>query len=248
MQLSQLMSVDTITIPSDIAPADALARMDEEDVRHLLVVDGDTLIGVLSDRALLEQPGGAVRHVMNSWPVTMGPDQTTAALCRDTVRRADGCIPVVGDGVLLGVVTELDLLRDFVRACDESAPMSVLDPPVEEIMTQSVVSVEATDHLADAEAVLATIAARHAPVLQDGRLVGILSDRDLRRARGHGQDGDAAVHTVMTRDVQAARPSDAASAAASLMIHGKISALPIVADELVGIVSSSDIVEHWLGR
>lgn len=248
MQLSELMSVDAITIPSDLAPAAALARMDERDVRHLLVVDGDTLVGVVSDRDLLARPDGTVRRVMNAWPVTLRPDQSTATLSGETVRRADGCFPIVSEGALVGVVTELDLLRDFVRACGESPAPGELDPPVAELMTRRVVAVEASDRLADAAAVLATIAARHTPVLGDGRLVGILSDRDLRRARGRGLDEGTAVRAVMTRDVSVVRSAEPVSAAANAMVASRIGALPIVDDELIGILSSSDVLAHWLGR
>jgi len=248
MRLSELMSVDALTIPSDLEPAAALERMDEHGVRHLLVVDDEALVGVVSDRDLLDRPDGPVRGVMDAWPVVVRPDQTTASLSEEAVRRAGGCFPVVRDGLLLGVVTELDLLRDFVRACGESAPMSLLDPSVDELMTRDVVTVEASDRLADAEAVLATITARHAPVLQEGELVGLVSDRDLRRARGGGRDAATPVHAIMTRDFRVCRPSDAVSRAASRMIENRIGALPIVDDELVGILSSSDVILHWLGR
>lgn len=248
MQLAELMSTDPITIPSDMAPAEALARMDESNVRHLLVVDQGTLVGVLSDRALLGQPVGAVQHVMNAWPVTMRPDQTTDSLSKDTVRRADGCFPVVREGALLGVVTELDLLRNYVRDCGEHASQSGLDPAIERLMTRQVVSVESTDRLPDAEAVLATLSVRHAPVVRDGQLVGIISDRDLRRARGQKRGQTTTVDSITTRDVQTLSPSDSVSAAARIMMDHKISALPIVDDHLIGILSSRDVIEHWLSK
>ena len=92
---------------------------------------------------------------------------------------------------------------------------------------------------------------RHLPVLEDGRLVGIVSDRDLRSATPALGDPERAealgrivVSEIMAGDVTTARPEDPIEEAANAMREKKIGCLPVVEDEnLVGIISSSDVME-----
>ncbi|QIN82525.1 CBS domain-containing protein [Rubrobacter tropicus] len=92
---------------------------------------------------------------------------------------------------------------------------------------------------------------RHLPVLEDGRLVGVVSDRDLRSATpAFGDPARAAalaeilVRDVMARDVITARPDDPIDEAANTMREKGINCLPVLEeDELVGIVTSSDVME-----
>lgn len=95
---------------------------------------------------------------------------------------------------------------------------------------------------------------RHLPVLAhaEGRLVGIVSDRDLKDAGpplGATQEkkeailNDIEIGQLMTRDVLTAHPSDSVEAVARLLVDNKIGCLPIVEDgALVGIVTTSDLL------
>ncbi|MEJ7872063.1 MAG: CBS and ACT domain-containing protein [Rubrobacteraceae bacterium] len=89
---------------------------------------------------------------------------------------------------------------------------------------------------------------RHIPVVEDDRLAGIVSDRDIRDASPSLGDPERVgalkemrVGNVMTREVVTARPQDTIVHAAQEMYERKIDALPVtVGEELVGIVTSSD--------
>ena len=92
---------------------------------------------------------------------------------------------------------------------------------------------------------------RHLPVVEDGRLVGIVSDRDLRSATpALGDPARAAalaeirVGEVMARDVVTARPDDPIDGAANAMRERRINCLPVLEEDgLVGILTSSDVME-----
>ena len=91
---------------------------------------------------------------------------------------------------------------------------------------------------------------RHIPILEEGRLVGIVSDRDLRDASPALGDAERAsalqkirVGDVMTREVSTADPQDSIENVAQEMYELKIGSLPVVAEEeLLGIVTSSDVM------
>ena len=81
-------------------------------------------------------------------------------------------------------------------------------------------------------------------VLDEGRLVGIMTERDLMRAVARGLRGEAAVADHMTRDPDTIEPGDTVEHAAVLMIHGGFRHLPVVeGDELLGILSIRDLVQ-----
>ena len=92
---------------------------------------------------------------------------------------------------------------------------------------------------------------RHLPVLMEGRLVGIVSDRDLRSSTPAFGDPERAaalqnvlVEDVMAREVITADPDDPVEQAANTMRERKIGCLPVLAgEELVGIITASDVME-----
>jgi CBS domain-containing protein len=80
-------------------------------------------------------------------------------------------------------------------------------------------------------------------ILKDGRLAGIMTERDLLRAIARGLRDDAIVADCMTRDPETIAPDDTTEHAVVLMIHGGFRHLPVVdGGELVGVISIRDLV------
>ena len=127
-----------------------------------------------------------VGDVMTPKPVTIGPDRTVAELVEVFLRHDFNALPVVGgDGVLLGLVTKLDLLRllrpgDTLQIPDWS---SISETPVDQIMRHGVISVEMEDTAAVAADLMVATGLRSLPVVQRGpgapMLCGMLSRGDL---------------------------------------------------------------------
>jgi CBS domain-containing protein len=123
---------------------------------------------------------------------------------------------------------------------------------VRDLMQREVATLDADDHLDLADDVMRLGRIRHLPILSGGRLVGILSQRDLFRAavssllqlgRPAQQEWLAGVpvRAVMTTDVASIAPARPAEDAVALMLERKIGCLPVVeGDALVGLVSESD--------
>ena len=89
------------------------------------------------------------------------------------------------------------------------------------------------------------------PVIEDGRIAGIISERDvIYRLRSHGAEAmEWEVARVMTSPAITAEPSTAVLAALALMTQRRIRHLPIVeAGAICGIVSIGDLVKHRMER
>lgn len=264
MRVSELMTPDPVTVSPRSSIDEAMAAMDEYDVRHLPVVEGGRLVGVISDRDLLDVSGwlpaskravllgvtrpATVDEIVSGPPATIAPDDTIVSAVVEFVSRSIGCLPVVKGGELVGVLSELDVLRAYARAVDSGLLERGLDPPIGECMSPAATTVEPEDSLAEATAVLESLGVHHLPVVRGRRVLGMLSDRDLRRAHGTGRSPQTPLAEVMTREVVTVTPDRRVSFAAEVMAVRKISALPAVeGDALVGILTLTDVLDHCLG-
>jgi len=80
-------------------------------------------------------------------------------------------------------------------------------------------------------------------VLDDGRLTGIMTERDVLRAVARGLSDDMRVADCMTAHPETIGPAETIEHAAVLMLHGGFRHLPVVqGDDLVGVISIRDLV------
>ncbi len=121
-------------------------------------------------------------------------------------------------------------------------------------MTQIIATLSPETSVAEALTLCRERRVRHIPILEDERLVGIVSDRDLRDASPALGDPERAralreirVGDVMSREVMTVDPQDSIENAAQQMYELKIGSLPVVDEgpevaegELLGIITSSD--------
>lgn len=86
---------------------------------------------------------------------------------------------------------------------------------------------------------------RRLPVIQDGILIGILTDRDIRRQAG--AEERTKVQAAMTESPLTVPPDMAVEEATKLMLRDQISGLPVVENgKLIGIITASDILNAFL--
>jgi CBS domain-containing protein len=84
-------------------------------------------------------------------------------------------------------------------------------------------------------------------VRDGGRLVGIMTERDLMRAVARGLQPDAAVAEYMTKDPETIEPDDTTQHAAVLMLHGGFRHLPVVEGaDVIGVLSIRDLMRIGL--
>jgi len=114
---------------------------------------------------------------------------------------------------------------------------------VRRCMTQDVVTMDAEATLVEASECLQRFGFRHIPVMQHGKLAGIVSDRDLLAPK----PGAATVGEVMTPEPVVISPRAAVDEAAQTMRARRIDALPVVdGGQLAGIITSSDVLEAFV--
>lgn len=141
--------------------------------------------------------------------------------------------------------------------------MKIFEEKVQNWMSQEVVSVTPKTSIARATITMNEHFIRRLPVVNDGKLVGIVTKGDLREAQPSDATSlsiwelnyllaDLTVDKIMTRNVLTISPDAPLIDAAEIMLNEKISGLPVVDDHgrLIGVISESDIfrmvIQHGL--
>ena len=122
-------------------------------------------------------------------------------------------------------------------------------------MTRNPKTVSPDDPLSAAARILRENRFHHLPVVEDGRLVGILSDTDLRNASfaatpagaGGGQPGGRPVREAMRTQVWSVTPEDSVEDALLILTRERFGALPVLSgDRLAGIITRSDLLNAFV--
>lgn len=272
--LEHVMTPSPVIIDGGATLDEAQRLFENYGFRHLPVVELDRVVGILSDRdlrlatALLSTrsrlrnrhgqalPGARlVSEVLRAPVHCLPPDTSPGRAARDMVQLQIGAIPVVHEGILIGIVTETDLLRVFVQRCrshearDDLARFHMHEP-IPHVGPEASLedALEALDRRID-----------HLGVLRGGELLGVVSERDLAtglaraairdaRAESEGRLEHVAITItdLMERRVVTAEPGFPLSRCAARMLDHRISCLPMVeGGEVVGILTQRDVLEHF---
>lgn len=134
------------------------------------------------------------------------------------------------------------------------------DRRVEDVMSRHLQTLEVSDDLDLAEMIMRLEQIRHLPVLEDGRLAGLVSHRDVLRAQAPRLPNanpverrsfslKVKVKDVMSRSVVTVHPRGSLLEAARLMHEHRFGALPVVLEgELIGVVTETDLLALLIER
>ena len=122
---------------------------------------------------------------------------------------------------------------------------------IAEVMKPDPITISDKTKLNDAYKLMLDKGIRHLPVIRNWKLVGLVTDRDLRLATSklakHPFNPDTEVEKVMSHPVNTISPNDPVERATQIMRELKIGCLPVVEeDHLVGIVTVTDLLDALL--
>jgi len=224
-------------------------------IRHLPVVGANAqLAGVLSLRDVIAADERAlVGAVMSTPPDHIQPSASVTRACERMLATRRSCLPVVDGAALVGIFTASDALRFAQVALEADARETRRRVPVTQLMTmRPLTTVVPATTLADAWQKMRLHRVRHLPVLADGRIVGMLSDRDVLAAgsawlKDTGGAAAMVVADAMSTRLSTIRAERSASEAAATLLRRRIGALPVLRshDELSGILTVADFM-YWI--
>jgi len=127
-----------------------------------------------------------VKELMTADPSCLGPDATLGEAATLMKQEDCGSIPIVRDGKLVGIVTDRDIV---IRAV--AAGKDVKSTPVSAVMSADPIYVAPDDDVTKAEKIMADRQVRRLPVVEGGKLTGLLVIGQIaRRDRDDGRTGE----------------------------------------------------------
>jgi CBS domain-containing protein len=162
-------------MPAECARNESGAKLlieDSKGTKIALVQGRDRLQGetTMTVRAILDSKGHQIQGV--------DPDTKLSAAIKTLGERKIGAVLVMSKGRIEGILSE----RDIVRVLGERGA-GVLDEPVSAVMTRKVVSCRQSDTVSAIMEMMTLGKFRHLPVVEEGRVVGLISIGDVVKWR-----------------------------------------------------------------
>lgn len=262
-RLDAIATSKPTTISLDAGLDAAATLMDDHGFRHLPVVHKKRLCGMISERDLLQALGdfhgrpdhrskfrpdiAKVSDVMSTPVVALEATASVSDAARVLASRKFGAVPIADRrGRPSAIVTETDLLALYSELTSQAERV---DEFVVGRMRTELTTVSPDDPTSIAVSLFFQHQHRHLPVVADDALVGMISDRDVRRTVGESCSPEHAlrqpIREVMSKAPVTAKPDFTMHEAANMMHRLKLGALPVVeGPELLGIVTVTDVLIH----
>ena len=258
MKVKDVMTKEVIYVSKNDDLRHVIDLMEKHNITKLPVLDDGKIVGIVTDNKIADKLGSirsrgipAARlhasSVMEKDFDVVSPETEVDEILATVGEPGPTMLPVAVDGTLIGVITKADLLP-FVKGKESVAT----------IMTTPVITVRPDDRVVHARRLMMENEIARLPVVEDGKVVGIISDKEiafafaaLKRSFSLGQQQHQLkmllVKDVMTTPVITAKEDISIEEAAKIMMEKEIGCLPIVGGDgkIKGIVTRTDLL-HYL--
>ncbi|HUT30044.1 MAG TPA: CBS domain-containing protein [Sedimentisphaerales bacterium] len=186
-------------------------------------------------------PWAEVHHIMSRDVATVSADEDVASAARIMAARNISCIIVLENESVVGILTETDLVKRVVVHQRQRAELKVAD-----VMSAPVESIASNISAFHASLTMQASGFKHLPVLDDGRLVGIVTQTDLTEALGSSHV-DTTIAGIMSTDIATVECKATVAEVAERMSSRNISCVVVVeGPEIKGIITERDILKRVL--
>ncbi|MFZ3169569.1 MAG: CBS domain-containing protein [Candidatus Methanoperedens sp.] len=191
--ISEIMETNVISLNVKDSLKDALDTMIKENIGGIPVTDGDgTVKAIVSERDFVFLLSGivtgkTVEGYMSKKIVTAPSDMSVGAAAKSMINNGFRRLPVLRDDVLIGIITASDIMRflgsgDIFDRLVTGNAREVFQVPVSTLVKRDIIFTKSDVDLGEAANVMLDKNVGSLPVLEDGELKGIITERDFVRA------------------------------------------------------------------
>jgi len=191
--ISEIMETNVISLNVKDSLKDALNTMLKEKIGGIPITDEDGAVkAIISERDFVFLISGivtdnTVEGFMSKKIVTAPSDMSVGAAAKSMINNGFRRLPVLRDNVLIGIITASDIMRflgdgDMFDRLVTGNAREVFQVPVSTLLTREIIFTKSDVDLGEAANVMMDKDVGSLPVLEDGELKGIITERDLVRA------------------------------------------------------------------
>lgn len=191
--ISEIMETNVISLNVKDSLKRALNTMLKEKIGGIPITDEDgTVKAIISERDFVFLisgivTGNTVEGFMSKKIVTAPSDMSVGAAAKSMINNGFRRLPVLRDNVLIGIITASDIMRflgdgDMFDRLVTGNAREVFQVPVSTLLTREIIFTKSEVDLGEAANVMMDKDVGSLPVLEDGELKGIITERDLVRA------------------------------------------------------------------
>lgn len=186
-----------------------------------------------------------VKNLMSTSLITIDKDQSLADALKLLRKNRISRLPVLNNKELVGIISERDIAQKLGSSKYEHMPASRLH--VSSVMVKDVISVPQTMLLADVAKLMLENGIGSVPVMDDGKMVGIVSKADFTTLAVDGEYTKICTKDLMTKGIISISPSERLVHARRVSMDSKVGRLPVIDDEnLVGMITSKDLMRAFI--
>ena len=259
MQIKNLMSEDLITVDKDQNLSDALKLLRKHNVSRLPVTNNKELVGIISERDIANKLGSSkyesmpasrlhISSVMVKDVFTVPQSMQLEDVAKLMLENGIGSVPVMDDEKMVGIVSK----ADFVTLATGIAFDKIT---VKEMMSKDLTFVSPTERLIHARRLMIESHVGRLPVIEDEKLVGMITSKDLMRAfidfrkKVPEKYQKSQIKEVLIEDIMSTNPTFVTkdmsiTEVSEIMMETGFNGLPVVEDDkVVGIITQTDILK-----
>ncbi|MFA5398082.1 MAG: CBS domain-containing protein [Methanogenium sp.] len=191
--VKEIMSTKLETVHTADPLSDVVDRIVTAKIGGFPIVNGDDkLMGIITERDVLHvltayQSESLVEDVMTTSPRVITPGETMQSAAREMTRHKFRRLPVVSNDVLFGIVTAMDIMKyvgdgAIFEKMTTGSTDEVLDISVRTLMTTDLQTTTPSANVGDVARFMLAKGVGGLPVIEDSRLVGMITEYDMVRA------------------------------------------------------------------
>ncbi len=264
-----IMKRNVLGIDKNQKLSDALRIMDKTGLDRLIVTENGRLFGIITARDISKKLGSYRRgslpssrlHVSTATtvdPVTIDSEDSVFKAAEIMIQKGMSGIPVVSGEEIVGIVTKTDL----TKFCSETTvcPVEFYNSLVKDIMTRDPITVSPWDRVVHARRILLDRDISRLPVIENGLLVGLISERDIARSMDafrkvvpdrykSARVRRLLVEDIMTQNPIYTAPDTRVNEFSTLLLRSGISGAPVLdKNRIIGIATKTDIVRLFVKK
>ena len=186
-----------------------------------------------------------IKNLMSTTLITIDKDQSLSDALKLLRKNKISRLPVLNNKELVGIVSERDIAKKLGSSKYESMPASRLH--VSSVMVKDIISVSQSKRLAEVAEIMLENGIGSVPIIDDGKMVGIVSKADFVTLAIDGEYDKICTKEIMSKEVISISPSERLVHARRVSIDAKVGRLPVIDDEdLVGMITSKDLMRAFI--